>query len=417
VALTAAPDAILYLPGMGDYDRSDAAALTFAERLAAALDHGAATAGAAFRVKSRVEGSREGLGERQLLVCGIERVEADGTERSVLDIYRVDYHDALMQDYEERSSLSRGLVTAFEALKGSCRIVAALVPRQGVGRLRLLQVLMAFAFWMSLLLYFVLLLASFAGAFVEGLEYITKSPKSSALGSIQWFFDQHAGFSQAVVTAALGLAALTSLIPEKYKAEVVRMGARYVRLSTYLSTNNQRSAIVGRFHAVLEHVVETGRYGRVHVLGYSFGSIVALDALFPPPAHEKVKFPRLAHVNKLITVGCPFDFIRTLWPQYFANRGEHSIAPEHWINVYTPPDALGSNFRDDENLDEATVGLGGRLPENLVYERGKFGLLDALSFLAIRSHGIYWKPDNDPLDQGCLRDTMAVAFSQEPILE
>ena len=46
-----------------------------------------------------------------------------------------------------------------------------------------------------------------------------------------------------------------------------------------------------------------------------------------------------------------------------------------------------------------------------------FGLLDALSFLAIRSHGIYWKSDNDPLDQGCLRDTMAVAFSQEPILE
>jgi hypothetical protein len=188
-------------------------------------------------------------------------------------------------------------------------------------------------------------------------------------------------------------------------------------MSAYLTINHQRSATLGRFHSTLEHIVEKAHYQHVHLLAYSFGSIVALDALFPPTSNSKIAYPRFSCISKLITIGCPFDFVRQLWPQYFDNRQAASSAPTYWLNVYTPPDALGSNFRDDELNQPATVQLGNKAPENLTYERGDYGLLDAMSFLALRTHGIYWKQDEDIQDQGCLREAIAVAFSGEPILQ
>jgi hypothetical protein len=401
-----ATDAVLFLPGIGEYEGSDEAALVFAARVAASLDHGAQTARAVFRVKSRVEEARKEVGDHRFLVCQVIRVEPDAVERAVLDIYKLDYHSILVSDYEQRSSLARAAITAIEAVKGLFRIAAALGRGKGLGTRRLLQVLIAFFMWVLLSGYFLLLLASIVAVIANwwNLAPLTDTWLARLL-------------SRAIPPLVLFMTVLTAMIPGKWKSELVRTGANYVRMCTYLSVSDQRTAVLGRFHALLEHIAEKEpAYRRTHIMAYSFGSIVALDALFPPAAHRAARFPRLASVEKLISVGCPFDFIRALWPRYFEGRLSAADAPKSWLNVYTPPDALGSNFRDDDFDREATVLLGGRVPDNLVYNRSSYGLLDALTLLALRAHGMYWKRDNDIQDQGCLRETVSVAFDGEPIL-
>src|SRR5687768_8746252 len=89
-ATATAAEAMLYLPGVGQYDGSDEAALVFAARVAGALDHGSATPGAVFRVKSRVEEGRQEAGPNRYLVCQINRIEPTGEDTPVLDIYKLD---------------------------------------------------------------------------------------------------------------------------------------------------------------------------------------------------------------------------------------------------------------------------------------------------------------------------------------
>jgi hypothetical protein len=418
-ATNAETDALLFLPGVGQVASSDETTLAFAARVATALDHGSQTPRAIFRVRSRVEEARQEVGDHRFLVCQILRVEPDGAEKPVLDVYKLDYQNILVKDYEQQSSFRRAAVTAFQAGRGALRIVGALRRSRAISARRLLQVLTAFFLWILLSAYFLLLLASLLAVASVGLERILELNQDVTAPGAGEVLKRIASFSGWLSGVAILATVLTSFVPERWKNELVGMGASYVRMSTYLSINQQRSAILGRFHALLEHIAEKEvPYRRVHVVAYSFGSVVALDALFPPnnfsnrPPHA----PRLEAIDKLVTIGCPFDFIRALWPRYFEGRVALSDAPRTWFNVYTPADAFGSNFRDDDALGEATVSLAGKSPNNLVYEQSNYGILDALTFVALRAHGMYFSPDGDHLDQGCLRETISAAFAGEPIL-
>jgi len=412
-------DALLFLPGVGQVAGSDETTLAFAARIASALDHGSLTPRAIFRVKSRVEQARHEVGEHRFLVCQILRVDPDGSERPVLDVYKLDYQNILVKDYEQQSSFRRATVTAFEAGRGALRILGALRRSKAMSARRLLQVLTAFFMWILLSVYFLLLLASLLAVLSVGLESVLELNRDATAPGAGTVLTAVASFSAWLSGIAILVTVFTSFVPERWKTELVGMGASYVRMNAYLSVNQQRSAILGRFHALLEHIAEKEvPYRRTHVVAYSFGSVVALDALFPPDNFSKIPLnaPRLEAIDKLVTIGCPFDFIRALWPRYFENRVTVSGAPRAWFNVYTPADAFGSNFRDDDTLGEATVSLAEKSPSNLVYEQSKYGVLDALSFVALRAHGMYFAPDGDHLDQGCLRETIAAAFSGEPIL-
>ena len=85
-------------------------------------------------------------------------------------------------------------------------------------------------------------------------------------------------------------------------------------------------------------------YQNIHLIAYSFGSILALDSIFPA-GRDPVE--RIRAIRTLVTVGCPYDLIRVFWPEYFTERRVASHAIESWINVYSPIDVLGSNFRND----------------------------------------------------------------------
>jgi hypothetical protein len=147
-------------------------------------------------------------------------------------------------------------------------------------------------------------------------------------------------------------------------------------------------------------------YGRIVVLSYSFGSLAALDACFSPTAEPPA---RLEDIDQLVTIGCPFDLIRAFFPDYAAARHWRVGAPGEWINVYAPSDVLSSNFRDDPNVDKASVRLvlrdhpdGGIAPTNMVFRidgrDSPAGLIDTFLMRGLKFHGRYWNDADDAAD-------------------
>lgn len=120
----------------------------------------------------------------------------------------------------------------------------------------------------------------------------------------------------------------------------------------YLSFTDRRAEITGLVDARLEEIMESGDYGRYVVMGFSFGTVVALDA-FCPASDARAR--RLDQVETLVTIGAPCDFILTYWPRYFADR-QHQ-PPKTWLNVYSPVDLLGTCFDKEKARQERAQRL------------------------------------------------------------
>jgi hypothetical protein len=414
-------EAIIYLPGMGPGDGTDERALALCAKLALALDESLKDIPAKFEVTARVERPRPELGTAGLFVASITATGSRSDEVPILDVYKMAYRDQLVPDYETYTPLRRLLLTGTIGFATAIRTVRAIVFSNRIGGIRMSQVLMAMSMESVVVFYFAILLLSLIGMVGDAVRG----------GNADWGVVKELGgptATEAVVRAAAVSAALLSfLLPNKVVTWLAGFAADVVRMATYIGIDERRQAIVDRVHAVLEHVVEQvdsasgqATYRKVHVVGYCFGTIIALDALFPrasriddvaEPSRPRHSVPgRLKHVDLLLTIASPADFIRSLWPSYYADRSGHPGAPSTWLNVYCPADALGSNFRDDSVPGPPTMKIADRFPDkNITYGRRTLSPLDVLTLFALRSHGMYFGEGGTEV--GCLRVLAQEGFS------
>jgi hypothetical protein len=134
------------------------------------------------------------------------------------------------------------------------------------------------------------------------------------------------------------------------KDTLARTSGTTACVGSYLAYGKGRHEIVGMMARLLEHLRadEKVEYTRIHVVGYSFGSVVAIDCVY----QDSEMSAAFDAVTTLTTIGCPADFIRTYWRDYFVSR--HGTAHGvRWLNVYSPGDVLASNF-----MDGKTCGIG-----------------------------------------------------------
>ncbi|MEI8167547.1 MAG: hypothetical protein WCG26_14290, partial [Chloroflexales bacterium] len=136
-------------------------------------------------------------------------------------------------------------------------------------------------------------------------------------------------------------------------------------LILYLSYGDRHNVLVGQLRDLLDYVVrkseKSEKYDQIHIVAYSFGTIIALDALMPPQmgvyqTQGDGTRARFHKVDSITTIGSPFDFIRNFWPDYFLSRTKKPIQTR-WINIYAPDDIFGSNFRDDDQIGSAEIGI------------------------------------------------------------
>jgi len=226
-----------------------------------------------------------------------------------------------------------------------------------------------------------------------------------ALGSVPsalWvgkIFDLNvdAGWTFGVATVG------TTLTWAALRRKILALAASADRTISFVRDEDRIAGDIARqVDRAADQLSANGWTGPVHLLGYSFGSLVFFEAVFPKRSGNVSGEP-LSRVESLITVGCPIDLVRLYAPAFLQDRGKRR--PVVWTNVFNAADIFASNLMDGPD-DRAGKGfdIDGVQPFSYRYTDesvGPFGI-----FTAGRTHSRYW---SDADGAHCL-DPVAARF-------
>jgi pimeloyl-ACP methyl ester carboxylesterase len=414
--------AIIWIPGLEATPNTAVDAI--ARRLAVALDRTSETVTAKLKVTDRIEQvERRPAGSFRRVTVLRQNGER---EEAVVDIYELNYAETLTRPHVQSPALVRWLQVSRLAFLLFVLMLRGFVYRPGKTLIEKLQLLAGSVVLIGLVAYAWLLLAALVAAFekLSGTSYISdyagvlieqlfglvnlSPPSADIVGKIV--------AALLVITVGVG-----SGIPA-IKSWIDRVGAETVSALAYLRVGNQRNAIVGRLAELIEHIgEEEPHYRRIDIIGNSFGTLVALDALFP---HGRLPDTRFKLVCGLVTIGCPFDAVRTFVPEYVEGR---YAAVDIRLNVYSPIDVLGSDFVEDPEAGVEGIVVStdeserkrNQVPENIVFRRGQaeenLKFWDVLILLGFRAHAGYWS-DIEEGERTAFVDIVPLLYRGDPLL-
>lgn len=380
-------DAVIVLPAI--VEKEDFSIWAVARRLALAMDNNA-RAQASFRVTDSRSIQCHG---RQHAALTIYRND-HGDEQPVVDVYEFDYHHALTGLQARKTPLQQVLAMAITLLFAFPGLLRALRrPSQ-----RLVDKLQV---WCGALLFGVIVVY-FAALIWTVLSSVLMAPAAPWYDALVKLEPRFVPQLDTVKTALVTLTLLALGTRLNLRATLAKVAPALSCSVDYMAAGKRRNQIIGELARLLDYLDEQSgtEYRRVHLLTYSFGSVIALDALFP---REVGVIRRLQRVDGLITIGCPFDFIRTYWPSYF-NRRHAGAAPRRWFNVYCELDIFGSNFLDETSPTRRAQGVNliageARRPTHdqcvgpTKEQNGSF--LDYVRLIGFRAHSVYWDRDSE----------------------
>ncbi|MFN9694386.1 MAG: hypothetical protein ACK550_11440 [Synechococcaceae cyanobacterium] len=429
-----AQDAILYIQGLDVQPLEQTA-----HRIASAFEACSVSARSAYMVNAghEEEYSTTKAARLKSKVFTIQKRNSDGSSKNIIDLYEFEYIDALTKSGKDGNLIVKTLRVAIQLVVNVPRLWNAFVRRKSQKTLMdRLQFVYASCIMLLLVVYLGVLLTAVYDTMTHA---FSKLPVGNAQSSAQTAINRpghttqtqgmlaqaeqlappprqaQAGPPGSAILQAAGeltrlignwapsLVIVTAVVEAFYpdlKQKVLDAAFDYSSALDYLSFGSRGTVLDGHLISLLDHIEAKG-YQNLDVVAYSFGSILAIDCFFPanqPPA-ERVK-----GVGKLITVGCPFDMIRVFWPQYYADRRSWGNLGNNWINIYSPIDILGSNFRNDAELlapdeDTAFCLTGGMRPylcpsQNIIWTAGrsKKGMttLEFLALVGLEAHQSYW---------------------------
>jgi len=197
---------------------------------------------------------------------------------------------------------------------------------------------------------------------------------------------------------------------------IVSVACEFVSASDYLELGLTKQSIHGQLDILIERIVaQEGPDVEICMHCYSFGSLVALDYLFPYGTEPSARVHEF--VKGLVTIACPFDFIAVYFPKFFEGRHVSNMDKLKWINVYSLADALASNFRKSDTAGEADYSFqkNAPIPKNINYDVANIRMNIMMQFVtlaALQAHGNYWDGKGG---QSCLR-LVIEAMAKENLL-
>lgn len=202
----------------------------------------------------------------------------------------------------------------------------------------------------------------------------------------------------------VSITALLLLIVPNANVLIANLATEFVCANDYMEHGVQRQLLQGNLELLVDYITEKENDCKIHFHTYSFGSILAIDYIYP--FGNKVSKNAEVFCEAIITIGTPFEFVKSYYPQFYQSRKTELGDKLHWLNVYSIADALATNFRNDSKIGEAEFGIEktSNKPSNINYEVAtinKFGVADFFMLHSIKVHGMYW--DNKTEGQSCLR--------------
>jgi hypothetical protein len=399
-------DAIVFIPGLQGQPLDNAAA-----RIASALDVGAQTAAAEFHLEAGQEedyASHEGKSLKTRLRT-IRRVDPGMEPRKVVDIYEFDFSASLTKDYSDKNVLKQGFRLLLLIIMNTPRLFGAFHGKKQKTTPEKLQYILAVGI-LSLLIGYLILLGF---AIVDTVRQIpqmqaltastTAAEGSNGSGQTGTDQQQDAGATLTISQLLVIIFAAVEVFYPNLKQSFIDAAVLWISVIDYLGIGSRNQALGGQLSELIDHVAARG-YRKIHIVAYSFGTIIALDNLFPT-GHMPVA--RIREIHTLVTIGCPFDLIRVFWPDYFKERVAAANVPKAWINVYSPIDVMASNFRNDPKIgapepdnaipakDNPIIKL---IPQmNIVWNVGgpkkRLSFFEFLTLAGLEAHRSYWETE------------------------
>jgi hypothetical protein len=396
-------DAIIFIPGVSSAGHMDS--MHMAEVLCNELDRAAETTSAKFVVRPSAAESDTELG----IVRTISRIDGQDVT-SVADVYTFKHSADFRADEPPKQAVVRVLTLALSVMAGVLIWFTAWFGRHRRAKKLRQMIQLLFCLTVLLLLGAYLVLSVVAVVQLFGMTFAS-------------------GTGAADITAPQGLVVvggvLAAIFP-KAREQLSQSAEHYLSMMRYLWVAGSRNALRGEMQSFLERVSERGDVDRLHVVGFSFGSLVALDMVFPssgPPP------PRVSTINSLVTIGCPFDLVRMLHPAYAENRFAPQRTP-YWFNIYEPTDVLGSDFSDEDEAKKSKekghlksprgVGIADSKEEkgpatNLAWNpHERLTWVSVLMLTSLRVHWHYWEAN--PQAESALRPMVEKLFAGTPAL-
>lgn len=383
-------DAIIYVGGLMSgpgFTHNDVA-----RRLATSFDNSASTAAAAFRAAEEKTAS-EANGTRK----AIPLIRQDGQQaRVIADVYEFDYQHLLVDSFEKMGPLRQLLAVGSTLLFNALRLPLAFFNKRQ-NRTQKIQSLYGAALLGIIFLYLMLLIATVAGSAWEMTQPRGANADFESVATQSMLARPRPKWLHGLEYLKTGIVTLSFLgltMRFNFKEALSKVTPMLCGASNYLSAGVHRDHVIGELARLIDYLDEQTkvRYRNVHLVAYSFGSVVALDALFPKDQAMPKRFER---VRALVTIGCPIDFVSMYWPRYFQDRHATASRPERWINVYSPADVLGSNFKNTEGSEYGieVAGQGARRPQgddNFAYGPSAHTLMEWIQLYGFRAHSMYW---------------------------
>jgi len=436
-------DAIIFMPGLfrGQVNQSID---NVCRRIAAALNRQAVTGKAAFVLSEGKDEDYEGNKTRMITIS-----RKDGQqETAAIDVYEMNYEQSLTGQYKKRSAILQSLAIGALLASNFGKLLGA-IKKPSKSFSQKWHVLYAGFLFMVLAAYMIVLLvtavltvneqvkanlnrgegagagdttavaAGINRAGRDSLQSGTRDVSQTSRGGTTpgWLRFLQMG---VIVITALGLFTKTDL-----KQILSIVSAEATCAINYLNLGERSGVLAGQLSSLLEHIFQKSGNGTpyrdVHIMAYSFGSILAMDTLFP---HNQPG-ERYRHINTLITIGNPFDFIRTYWPAYFNQRAAWKEAPRKWLNIYAAADVLGSDFIDEMNSERKEQGVelatgDPKRPQSIRFGKARglkeYSLLEKITLIGFKIHAFYWEGEQ-PYDVNCFDLIVKEMYAGDSILK
>lgn len=318
-----------------------------------------------------------------------EQLKSDN-DTLIYTFYDFEYNELLNQKFQNKNLIFKNTALLLLVIRKFPMLVSSLFKKRTYSKGA--QTFYMFLLFLVMALAIIFLLPSML-SFAKDLELTNKYYIKETIEYIAYF---------SKITIPI-TTFLILFIPES-STLLTRVAAEFTTIDNYIQYGEQSQIIQGNLDALIEYIVENEGNPSIHLHTYSFGSIIALDALFPIGTEPSANIQN--NINLLITVGAPYEFIDNYYPNFYTERRDKMTEKIQWINVYSLMDAFASNFRKDNKAGEAKYGIMGKkeVPINLNYEiarKEKYNLFSFLTLKHITMHQSYW--DNSKSGQSCTR--------------
>jgi hypothetical protein len=388
--------AVIYLPSIAPMDREKELAMRIAAKMSTRLKHYESVSRGHLHYGPEAQFTAE-------MHTLVEHKEPDGeknTTESVtpeIDFFWFDYHDNLKGSWYRKPVL-RQIYWSFLAVIflgwHTCRLSFTVLTCFCCGRSRRLNCLtvMQVIFFILMvnnlaLLYFGIL---FWAVIMSIWDIVEKSFNTRyAEKIIVWL----TFLENAIIPFLLG----------DYRAQIINAAVLYLGMFRYLVGDSLESSLQSQLRSLMERL-HNENYNEINLVCYSFGTLLAYDALFPR-TELQLKENLYTKVNKLITVGFPYDLITMALPKHYSSRGRNlrDDVDLSWLNIFLPPDVLATHFASLESLQVTP-----NEEQQVVGPHTSCPVLDILLGGGIMAHGYYFSEDSNAAGDAC--DKIATAL-------